>query len=74
MFCHRPPGRLSENRRPYAATAPASSCIHAAAAKRGELLFSKFETKGVKPTGAIKTAIELEFMTEANIKKILALT
>lgn len=36
-------------------------------------LFSKFEAKGIKPTGAIKAAIELGFMTEANIKKILTL-
>lgn len=37
-------------------------------------LFDKFESKGIKPTGAIKAAIELGFMTEANINKILALT
>ena len=36
-------------------------------------LFDKFASKGFKPTGAIKTAIELGFMTEANINKILAL-
>lgn len=36
-------------------------------------LFGKFDTKDIKPTGAIKAAIELGFMTEANISKILAL-